>query len=179
MRKNRFSQREVAFRWIPTVMQSVLVLACIAIIVLIFSEIWLRYVLHLPLLWVEEIVIIPVFWLYMMGAANGAYERSHIKVDVLDIVIKNPRQRLIFKWIASLATACLAALFIWWGYQMFVWDVKFNPTSATLNYPYVWARCSIFFAGGILCGLYFTIEAVDWGRQLFGGKAPLFEEKKE
>lgn len=159
-------------------MRSLLLVACICLVVLIFSQVWLRYIFHLPLLWVEEVAIIPGFWLYMMGAANGAYERSHIKVDIAIIVIKSPRRQLMVKFIASLIALGFAMLFVWWGYQFFTWDLRFNPTSYTLNYPYVWARCSVFFAAGILGGIYFFIEMLDLARQLFGGKAPLFERKE-
>jgi len=92
----------------PLVMWCILLIACIPLVLLIFSQVWLRYVFHLPLLWVEEVAIVPAFWLYMMGAAYAAFERSHIKVDIIDITVKGPRRRLIIKFITSLITLGLA-----------------------------------------------------------------------
>ena len=157
----------------------VLVVSSIFLVILIFSQVWLRYVFHLPLLWVEEVAVVPAFWLYMMGAAYGTYERSHIKVDILDITIKSPRRRLLIRLITSVITLGFAMLFVQWGCQFFSQDLEMNPQTMTLRFPIVYARSSFFFAAGILGGFYFWIETIDLARQLFWGKAPLFERKEE
>lgn len=155
-----------------------MIAASIPLVLLIFAQVWLRYVFQLPLLWVEELAIVPAFWMYMMGAAYAAFERSHIKVDIVGVVVHNPKRRLIVRFIAALVTLGLAMLFIQWGYQFFVSDLKMNPQTSTLRFPIVYARCSFFFAAGILGGLYFLVETVDLARQLFWGKAPLFKREE-
>lgn len=176
MSNSRFSHNlaDLFFRWIPSFMWYFLLASCIFLTILIFSQVWLRYIFHLPLLWVEEIAVIPAFWIYMMGAAYGAYERSHIKVDIIDIIIKNPRRQLIVRLIASLITLGFAMLFIEWGYKFFTWDLEYNPQTFTLRFPIIYARCSMFFGAGILGGIYWWIETIDLARQLFWDKAPLF-----
>lgn len=151
----------------------VLLIACVPLVFLIFGQVWLRYVFHLPLLWVEEIALIPAFWLYMMGAAYGAFNRSHIKVDIVDIAIKSPRRQIMVKFVASIIAVGLAGLFIKWGADLFIWDLEFNPRTYTLLLPKLWGHSALFI-GGILVGFYFLVEAVDLARQLFSGKAPLF-----
>jgi len=155
-----------------------MLIACIPLVLLIFSQVWLRYVFHLPLLWVEEVAIVPAFWMYMMGAAYATFERSHIKVDIVGITVHSPKRRLIIRFISALITLGLAMLFLQWGYQFFVWDLKMNPQTSSLRFPIVYARCSFFFAAGILGGFYFWIETVDLARQLFWGKVPLFTRKE-
>lgn len=156
----------------------ILLVSCIFLVILIFSQVWLRYVLHLSMLWVEEVAIVPAFWMYMMGAAYATFERSHIKVDIVEITVKGSRRRLIIKFIASLITLGLAMLFIQWGYDFFTWDLEHNPQTYTLRFPIIYARSSFFFGAGILGGFYFWIETIDLARQLFWGKAPLFERKE-
>jgi len=169
---------DLFFQWLPSAMWYLLLITCVPLVLLIFSQVWMRYVFHLPLLWVEEVAIVPAFWMYMTGAAYAAFERSHIKVDIVDIAIKSPRRRLIIKFIASLITLGLAMLFVWWGYNFFTWDLVYNPQTYTLRFPIIYARCSIFFGAGILGGIYFWIETIDLARQLFWGKVPLFERKE-
>lgn len=154
-----------------------LLASSIPLVILIFAQVWLRYIFHLPLLWVEEVATVPAFWMYMTGAAYAAYERSHIKVDLVDIAIKRPRRRLIVKFIASVITLGLAMLFVWWGYDFFIWDLEMKPESMSLRFPLVYARSSFFFAGGILGGIYFWVETIDLARQLFWKKPPLVERK--
>jgi TRAP-type C4-dicarboxylate transport system permease small subunit len=156
----------------------VILVSVIPLVVLVFIQVWLRYVFHVPMLWVEEIAITPAFWVYMMGAAYAAYERSHIRVDLVEIAIHRPKRRLTIRFISSLITLGLAMLFVWWGYHFFVWDLQMNMETATLRYPMIYGRMSIFFAAGILGGLYFWVETIDLARQLFWKKAPLLERKE-
>ena len=159
-------------------MRYILIAVCIPLVLLIFFQVWARYILHLPLLWVEEVAIVPAFWMYMVGAAYAAYERSHITVDLVEITISNPRRRLLVRFIASVITLGLAMLFLWWGYNFFVWDLQMNPQTMTLRFPMVYGRSSFFFGAGLLGGFYFWVETIDLARQLFWGKAPLMEKKE-
>ncbi len=163
----------VLFRWIPLFLRYLMVLAAVPLVLLIFAQVWLRYVFQLPLLWVEEVALTPAFWMYMTGAAYAAYDRSHIRVGVVDFAIKNARRRLTVKFIASAVTLGLAMLFLVWGFNFFMQDLRFGPMTATLRYPLVYARSSFFFAAGIFGGLYFVVETVDLARQLFWHKPPL------
>ncbi|MFQ5997099.1 MAG: TRAP transporter small permease [Dehalococcoidales bacterium] len=170
---------KLAFRWIPSLMWWVILVSCIPLVVLVFIQVWLRYVFHVPMLWVEEIAVTPAFWFYMMGAAYAVYERSHITVDIVAVMVRRPKRRLTIRFISALITLGLAMLFVYWGYYFFVWDLQMNMETATLRYPMIYGRCSIFFAAGILGGFYFWVETIDLARQLFWGKAPLFERKVE
>ena len=90
----KYYLREFIFDWFPKLMKVVLVLCLAGLTALMFSEVWLRYILHLPLLWAEEVVVIPAFWLYMLGASYGSYDRSHIKVEIIDVLVKSENRRL-------------------------------------------------------------------------------------
>ena len=164
------------FGWLPSFMRVVMVVAAVPLILLIFAQVWLRYVFQLPLLWVEEVAITPAFWMYMTGAAYAAYDKSHIRVGVVDIAIKNDRRRLQVRFIASVITLGLAMLFLVWGFNFFVEDLIAGPQTATLRYPLIYARSSFFLSAGILGGLYFIADTVDVARQLFWHKAPLRKE---
>ena len=169
---------KLTFRWLPSLRWWAILVSCIPLVVLVFVQVWLRYVFHVPMLWVEEIAVTPAFWFYMMGAAYAVYERSHIRVDIVEIAIRNPRRRLIIRFISALITLGLAMLFVWWGYKFFIWDLQMNMETATLRYPMIYGRSSIFFGAGILGGFYFWVETIDLARQLFWNKAPLYQRKE-
>jgi len=154
-------------------MRIMIVASAVPLILLIFAQVWLRYVFQLPLLWVEEVAITPAFWMYMTGAAYAAYDKSHIKVGVLDIAVKDPRRLLTWRFIASVVTLGFATLFLIWGFNFFMQDLAFGPQTATLRYPLIYARSSFFLSAGILGGLYFLVDTIDLARQLFWHKAPL------
>jgi len=159
-------------------MRYLLMASSIPLVVLIFAQVWLRYIFHLPLLWVEEVAIVPAFWMYMTGAAYAAYNRSHIKVDLVEITVKSPRRRVLIRFLVSLITLGFAMLFVQWGYHFFAWDLVHKPETATLRFPMAYGRSAFFFAAGILGGFYFLIESIDLARQLFWKKASLYERKE-
>jgi len=153
-------------------MRILMVVSAVPLILLIFAQVWLRYVFQLPLLWVEEVAVTPAFWMYMTGAAYAAYDKSHIKVGVVEVIVKDPRRLLIWRFIASVVTLGFAYLFFVWGLNFFMQDLAFGPQTATLRYPLIYARSSLFLSAGILGALYFTVDTIDLARQLFWRKVP-------
>jgi len=169
----KYYLREFIFDWFPKLMKVVLVLCLAGLTALMFSEVWLRYILHLPLLWVEEVVVIPAFWLYMLGASYGSYDRSHIKVEIIDVLVKSENRRLTSHIITAIVTLALAVLFLFWASSFFIWDLSVDARTKLLQIPMMWARSSIF-VGAILMVFYFSVELVDLVGQRFG-KPPLFQ----
>ena len=178
MTRNQLTElaKSFIFNWFPRSIKAIIVICALVLVALVFAEVWLRYILKLPLLWVEEITVIPAFWLYLLGAAYGAYERTQIKVDVLDLIVKDPRRRMKASIITAAITVALACMFVAWGFGSFVWDLGMDQRSYTLLLPMIWARSSIFF-GALIMAFYFVIELVDLIRQ-YQGKPMLYQPAK-
>jgi len=172
----RYYSRRFVFSWFPKLVKAVLVASGIGLTGLIFSEVLLRYIFHLSLLWVEEIAIIPSFWLYMLGASYGSYERTHIRTDVVGLLIKDERKKLRARIITAFVTVAIAVLFAKWGIGFFQWDLQMHQLSYTLLLPLIWARSSIF-VGSIIMASYFLIELIDLVGQYFGKEPLVFKTK--
>jgi len=161
--------------WFPKLMEVVLVLCAIAIVVIVFGQVWLRYLLHSPILWIEEVIALPAFWLYLLGASYGTYDRSHIRVAVIDLIIKNEKKRLNSKIIVACISFAIAVFFVRWGYDFFMFDLAVPQVTNTLRLPIIWARSAIFVCA-ILIAFYLLIEIIDLVGQRFG-KPPLLGKK--
>ncbi len=46
---------------------------------------------------IEELMLFPTIWLYMLGGANASQDRTHIECGILTLYIKKPRSMQIFK----------------------------------------------------------------------------------
>ena len=46
----------------------------LGIAILVFIQVILRYVLHHPLMGIEELLLFPTIWLYVLGSANASVE---------------------------------------------------------------------------------------------------------
>jgi len=142
------------------------------ITILVFIEVVLRYVLGSPLFGVEELICLIAMWLYFIGASYGAYERSHIKAELIHIWFKRPRSYALVKALSSLITCILSIIMVSWTYPYFVWGITKGETSQALLIPMVLSQSAIF-VGAILMSLYFFVELIDHVMQSLG-KNPIF-----
>lgn len=150
------------FLWkIPLFLQVFIMVVGGAVVgILIFIEVFLRYVLGSPLFGIEELILFIGMWLYFMGAAYGAYERTHIKAELLDIWCKDERTLLILRTVASAITVTLALVLVSWTYPYFRWELAKGGTSQALLLPKVLYQSAIFF-GSFLMAIYFITELID------------------
>jgi len=155
------------WRLLDWIQQIVMATTSAAIIVLILSQVTLRYVFNKPIMGVEELACLCGFWLYFTGSASGARERTHIKADMLNVFIKDQRVLDIIKAIAAFLTVCLAALFVQWAYNYFQWSLKSWERSPSLGIPMIYAQASLLI-NSVLMLLYFFIEFLDYARQAMG-----------
>ena len=147
--------------------RAILIATSSFIIILVFSGVMMRYLFHYPGMEVEEIATLVAFWLYFTGAIYGSYERTHIKAEVIHLVVKNPRAYIWVKSIASLIVFILVIIMCYWGYTFFMWGLEKRGRSPVLQMPMVYAQSSIFF-GAVLMSFYFFVELVDNLRQALG-----------
>jgi TRAP-type C4-dicarboxylate transport system permease small subunit len=147
--------------------QIVMVTTSVAIVVLILTQVALRYVFRMPIMGVEELACLCGFWLYFMGAANGARERSHIKADLLNIMIRNERALNGVKALISFVLIVLAGLFVEWTVSYVLWSMKSWERSPALSIPMVFAQASMMVSA-VLMLFYFCVEFLDYARQALG-----------
>jgi TRAP-type C4-dicarboxylate transport system permease small subunit len=69
--------------WLDWLLQSVLVLVMSAIFLLMFAQVILRYIVHSPFAWIEEVAAYMLPVLALWGAAVCLRHGSHLKVDLL------------------------------------------------------------------------------------------------
>ncbi|WP_213810569.1 TRAP transporter small permease [Jeotgalicoccus sp. WY2] len=94
-KKNKVINGLIKFQKIFSVIMIILMLS------LVFFQVILRS-LNLPLMGIEELLILPTIWLYMIGAANASQERSHISVDIIEVFLKNKKLLIILSIIKIL-----------------------------------------------------------------------------
>lgn len=128
--------------------------------ILIFVQVFLRYVLGSPLFGVEELILFIAVWLYFIGAAYGAYERSHIKAELILLGFTSTRSKAVIRSINGVITVFLAVTMVKWSYPYFIWGLTRGATSQALLLPMVLCQSAIFF-GSILMSIYFTTELLD------------------
>ena len=149
-----------------------LIIAGCLITVLVFIEVMLRYVFESPLFGIEELIVFIAMWLYFIGAALGAHDRSHIKADVIHVWVKSARGMAIIHTINSVITVTLSAIMASWCYDYFLFGIQKGGQSPALRIPLVLPQSAVF-VGAILMTLYFLVELVDNFRNAISKKPTL------
>jgi TRAP-type C4-dicarboxylate transport system permease small subunit len=96
-----------------------------------FVQVITRYVLQVPVMGLEETMLYPTVWLYILGAVNASRENTHIRANVLEIFLKTPRQHTILAIIGEIVSLIIGLwLLSWaWEYTRYAWRVwKESPT---------------------------------------------------
>ena len=130
-----------------------------------FVQVVTRYVFEVPIMGLEESMVIPTLWLYMLGAVNASREDTQIRANVLEIFIKTERGHQILALISETISLVISSwLTYWaWDYVKYAWRVW--KESPTLYIPTFYHECSVF-TGLLLITLFIAMHVVKLIRQL-------------
>lgn len=96
-----------------------------------FVQVITRYVLQVPVMGLEETMLYPTIWLYMLGAVNASRENTHIRANVLEIFLTTQRQHTVLAIVGEIISLIVGLwLLSWaWDYTRYAWRVwKESPT---------------------------------------------------
>lgn len=77
-----------------------------------------------PLLGMEEIIVVSGFWFYMVGATLAASERSHLRVEVVPMLIKNKLVVAVIEVFLSVLALFLAGVILYWCFDLLAWSIE-------------------------------------------------------
>ena len=162
------SKAVVAYDRLATVQKWLTVGAFAACLSFIVVEVVLRNVVRVSLFGTPELAILSAWWFYMFGASLGAWERTHIKADILLVFVKhNERGRAIVRTISSALTVFLSIVITSWACIYIERSFEIHRTSSYLRMPMIFAQIPILIGFGLMT-FYFAIQLVDHVLQLTG-----------
>lgn len=131
-----------------------------------FYQVVMRYILELPVMGLEELLVYPTLWLYFLGSVNASREDTQIKANVLDVFLKTDRAKLIVRVIADLFSVIIASWLTFWSYDYFRYALRVWKESPTLYIPTFYAECALFI-GLVLMTFYAVWYLIKNVRRLF------------
>jgi TRAP-type C4-dicarboxylate transport system permease small subunit len=120
----------------------------LALVLVVFTQVALRYLTYQPLFWTEEVGRYVFIWLALLGAAEGARRGMHFAVDLLPRRLP-PRAGSRLRAAIHLAEAALYGLLAWAG--VLVVQVTHVQTSPSIALPMSLPYGALPVAGGLLC----------------------------
>ncbi len=133
--------------------------AMAAIVLLVFINVAMRYILNSGLTWSEEIAVNLFVWVIFLGAILAALEGSHIKVDLLTNQL-SPKMQKVFLVIANSFVLLAMGVLISGG--LTVVEVTQRNVSAATGIPFSYVSVSlvIFAVSIIFITLYQTYKSL-------------------
>lgn len=109
-----------------------------------FIQVIWRYILQAPLMGLDDIVIYPTLWLYLLGSVNASREDTQIKANVLDVFLKTERSKLGVRIVADVMTVVVSAWLTRWAWDYFQYALRVWKETPTIYLPTFYAECSLF-----------------------------------
>ncbi len=121
-----------------------LVLSSILVTLITFAAVITR-AMNINFLGYEEVLIICAFWLYMLGTAYGSYEDSHIKADVIVVMMRDGYAKSLLALLRNLLTLVLGVIFLVWAFQLFQWTIIMENKTPVWRIPMTVSQSSLLF----------------------------------
>ena len=139
----------------------ILFVLLLGIAILVFVQVILRYVLHHPLMGIEELLLFPTIWLFMLGSAHSSLERTQIKAQVIEIFLKSHISIKTSRIIMGVISLVINCWLTYWAYQYFLYSIRVHKLSATLYIPLVYAESAVLLGFLLMC-IYIFVETIDY-----------------
>ena len=123
----------LAFDWIFAALTWFALALLAAMTVLLFSDVFCRYVLHFSIAWADEIVLVLLIWFVFIALAIGVRKKLHMAIDFLAFFL--PRRFLdsIAERFVDILTFCFGGVLIYFGIVLI--KLGSYSTLASINLP--------------------------------------------
>jgi TRAP-type C4-dicarboxylate transport system permease small subunit len=123
-----------------------LAILSVVVSVLMVIEIVTRFVFRSPLFGLEEITLICMMWLYMIGAVVASHKRAHLDAEMMELVTSRKRVLALIRALATFVTLIIAGFILAWSYSLFAWGLEKQQGTPVFRIPWVVSQSSLFFA---------------------------------
>jgi TRAP-type C4-dicarboxylate transport system permease small subunit len=129
-----------------------------------------RYVLGEPWFGLEEVTLLCVMWLYMVGASMACRERSHLQAGLMPLLLKSPLALSVVRSLTSLIALIMAIFIARWSFDLITWGLAKAQASPVFGIPWVVSQGSLF-VGSVFFALYLSRDLVHDTREAMRARA--------
>lgn len=131
-------------------------LMCLATL-LVFIQVLLRYVFKAPLMGIEELLLFPSIWLYMVGGISASFKKEHISCGILTLYVTKERSIMIFNIVRDALSLIICGWLTYWAFWYFMYSLNVWKESDLLYIPMFFGESAIFL-GLVFMLLYAVLD---------------------
>ncbi|NVO56611.1 TRAP transporter small permease subunit [Rhodobacteraceae bacterium B1Z28] len=136
-----------------------------------FVQVITRYVLEIPVMGLEESLLYPTLWLYMLGAVNASRENTHIRANVLEIFLTTQRQHQVLAIVGEVISLIVGLWLTMWAWDFTKYSIRVWRESPTLYLPTFYVDVALF-AGMVLMMVFTAWHLIGHIRAVFVSATP-------
>jgi len=136
-----------------------------------FVQVITRYVLEIPVMGLEESLLYPTMWLYLLGAVNASRENTHIRANVLEIFLSTRRAHTLLAIIGEVISLVVGCWLTYWAWRFTKYSLRVWKESPTLYIPTFYVDVALI-TGLVLMMLYTAYHLLGHIRELFADEEP-------
>jgi len=150
---------------LPNFVEGVAAILVVALAVVVFLQVFNRYVLKAPLAWSEDLAMLLFQWVTFLGAAIGVKRMRHFGIE---LVVKNLPEKFhrAIEYIVPVFVGIVALIMVTEGIEL----LSYNQSRiySSMNLSYTWAYLPIPISGGLMILYLIRQEITGWQRRREG-----------
>jgi len=144
------------------------------IVIVIFMEVFRRFVLSYSSIWAEEVARYAFIYVSWIGASAAIKERAHIRIDLI-LPLLGDRGRALIMILGDLITIVLAVLAFWWSLESVLVSMKFGSVTHGLRISLAWFLAAVPLGFAMMLvrltqSIIRDVSDLKAGRPIFQGK---------
>ena len=149
---------EKILRWVENAVVGFSIAGVAFMVVIVFYQVIARYFFNKPPKWTEEIALVTMIWIAMLGAGIGLKNDIHVRVEVFMSVFSKKIQRLV--------EIAIMVLIVYFGVQMTRYTVMMvqrlpNRLAATgISVAWMYVPIAVCGVLVVMCAFLKIIEQV-------------------
>jgi TRAP-type C4-dicarboxylate transport system permease small subunit len=155
------SRRNVALVTLERIVDVFIVFNIVSLVALVCAQIFLRYVVRMPLMGIEELCYFPTIWLYLGAAVKASSEKGQLVARVLEIFIKKQKTIYGLRSVAAVFSGAILCWLTYWGYDLLKYSLRMEKTTDTLFISWLYIEMVPFIAFAMML-FYSFVEAWEY-----------------
>lgn len=147
-----------------------LIIASAVMVIVIFSQVVMRYVFNNSLSWSEEFARYLFVWFSWMGVSAGLKDGEHLKVEILSQALAKRgliKSKEIMHIIVLLVWLATTSIVTYGGIEVVMAQLDMNVLSPAMRMP-MWIGYLSVPACSVIVGIRLIVEMIDRVKVLLG-----------
>jgi TRAP-type C4-dicarboxylate transport system permease small subunit len=140
-------------RLLENLVEATCMVLVVALAVVVFLQVFNRFVLKAPLAWSEDLAMLLFQWVAFLGAAVGVKRRRHFGIELVVRKLSEKSRRWI-EILVPFIVGIVAVTMITEGYKLIQFNI--NRIYSSMDLSYIWAYLPIPLSGVLI--IIFLIE---------------------